>query len=392
MDEKLNKPGFDHLPPGSTIFVDHPSHAKPGIHVYPDRLHVITVLENPLRWRSRYWNFHLFEQMVERSGALLYVVEIAFGGRKHEITTPGNPRHLQLRTDDELLHKENGIDLGVAQLFPKDWNKMAWLDADVQFQRPDWAQETLHLLDHYKVLQMFSHALDLGPNSEPLDLNEGFVMHELDKIEPGLPPGTVTKEPELPKKGKGKCCKCKDCPCCPCHCNPYGPSGAHKLRHPGLVWAMRREAWDSVGGLMDWIMGGSADHYMALALFNLISKDKPGSGYKYLNLHDFPAGYKQPVLEWQHRAERFIRRNVGYMPGLVTHFWHGPKTKRQYLNRAALLAKNNFDPVHHLKRDWQGLYQLHDDGTVNFIKIRDGLMQYARLRDEDGTQAEKWNV
>jgi hypothetical protein len=381
-------PGFDHFPPGSSQFIDHPSHAKPGIHVFPDKLHVVTVIENPLRWRSRYWNYNLFEAMVERAGAILYTVEIAFGDRAFEVTRPGHPRQLQLRTTDELLHKENALNLGVAGLLPRDWKKVAWLDADVQFQRPDWAQETLHLLEHYKVLQMFSHALDLGPQSEPLDMNESFISHEL-SIDPPHLPQTPAARTERRRK---KCCKCPDCPCCPCH-DPYGPSGGGKLHHPGLAWAMRREAWDAVGGLMDQIMGGSADHYMALALFNLIAEKKNETkGYRYLNIHDFPEGYKRPVLEWQHRAERFIRRNVGVMPGLITHYWHGPKQKRQYLVRAKFLAQMGFNPIHDLKRDWQGLWQLHDDGSPRSIKLRDGLRVYSRLRDEDSNEAQKWNV
>jgi len=32
---------------------------------------------------------------------------------------------------------------------------VAWIDADVEVQPSDWAQETLQLLQHYDVLQMF---------------------------------------------------------------------------------------------------------------------------------------------------------------------------------------------------------------------------------------------
>lgn len=376
-------PGMEHFPQHTCrLCIDHPSHAKPGIHPFEDRLHVVTVVENPLRWRSRYWNYWLFENMVKKSGAILYTVEIAYGDRHHEVTSPTNPRHLQLRSRDEILHKENGINLGVSGLLPASAKKWAWLDADIEFTRPDWAQETLHLLEHYKVLQMFSHALDLGPEWEPLDLNESFVKHEiaLDGPPPHLPEHRFHKDHHKHHHHK--------------HHHHHGYEGWEKgkfhLYHPGLAWAWRKEAADSVGGLMDWIMGGSADHYMALALFNLISPIKVTSPADHLNLWDFPAGYRDPVLEWQSRAERFIRRNVGFMPGTVNHAWHGPKQKRQYLNRAAFLALKGFDPVHHLKRDWQGLYQLHDDGTPNFIQIRDGLMQYARMRDEDSNERQVW--
>jgi hypothetical protein len=355
----------DHL---CKAFIDHPSHAKPGIHPFPDRLHVITVVEDPLRWRSRYWNYWQFENMVAKSGAYLYTVEIAFGDRCFEVTQENNPRHLQLRSTHELLHKENAINLGVEKLFPKNWKKMAWIDADVNFTRPDWAQETLQLLEHYKVLQLFSHSVDLGPNYEPLNLNQGFVLHELD---PSLNPADQ-------------------------HPGGYGYYGGmkkgkkFKLWHPGLAWAWTRDAYDAVGGLMDWVMGGSADYYMARALFNLIATEK--EKVKDLNLFKFTKGYRDPCFEWQHRAERFIRRNVGVLPGTILHSWHGPKDKRQYISRAKMLQTLRFNPAHHLKRDSQGLYQLHDDGSTNFIQIRDGLRHLSRLRDEDSNQGQEVTI
>ena len=351
--------GTEHFPPGSSRFIEHPSHAKPGIHVYPDRLFVVTVLENPLRWRSRYRNYWIFDKMCKAAGVELYTVEIAFGGREFEVTQFGNPHHLQLRSHDELLHKENALNLLIQRL-PPEANKIATLDADIQFTRTDWAQETLHLLDHYKVLQMFSHAMDLGPENEPLQINEGFVLHELDQPAPHLP--KIAQPPPCPNLGY----------------SGYGRKG-YKLWHPGLCWAWRKTALNQLGGMMDWVMGGSADHYMALALFNKIQKTN-------LNLREFPWSYRRLCFEWQDRAERHIRRNIGFMPGTVLHSWHGHKTKRQYLSRAQFLAKTGFDPLHHLKRDWQGLYQLHDDGSQSYIRIRDGLRQYARMRDEDSME------
>jgi hypothetical protein len=363
--EPYQRPGFDHLAPGSPDYIDHPSQAPGGIHPFPDKLHVICVLENPLRWRSRYWNYQAFENMVEKAGGILYTVEVAFGDRPFEITSPQHPRHLQLRTYAELLHKENAINLGVAKLFPAWWRKLAWIDADIQFTRPDWCQETLQLLEHYDFLQMFVSAIDLGPKQEIVDINDGFIWHEWQLMGKLGPDVDLSKRPTPGRFGYG-----------------YQAKKGFKLWHPGLCWAARRRAFEDVGGLMDWVMGGSADHYMALALYNQLD-------ITYLNLKDFSDGYRRPCYEWQHRADRYIRQNVGFMDETVLHSWHGPKQKRQYLSRANFLAKTRFDPVHHLKRDWQGLYQLHDDGSRNFIQIRDGLRYYARLRDEDSREIYK---
>ena len=225
----------------------------------------------------------MFQNMVEKSGAILYTVEIAYGDRHHEVTQPNHPRHLQLNSTDEILHKENAINLGTA-ILPKVAKKIAWLDADIQFTWPDWAQETLHLLEHYKVLQMFSHAIDFGPEYEPLDINESFVKHELN---PEGPPPHDPEHKHHPDHHHHRHHHHH-------HPNPYddsiygGGRGERKLFHPGLAWAWRKQAHNDVGGLMDWVMGGSAMHYVALTIFNLIATKKTENPPDHLNLWDFP--------------------------------------------------------------------------------------------------------
>ena len=63
--------------------------------------------------------------------------------------------------------------------------------------------------------------------------------------------------------------------------------------------------------------------------------------------------------------------NVGTMSSTIMHSWHGRKTERGYNAKHALLAKIGFDPLRHLKKDFQGLYQLHDDPNYGFVQLRD---------------------
>jgi len=71
-----------------------------------DELYVVACVFNPRRFESRVRLFHEFENYVAASGAKLFVVEAAFGDRRHEVTSPTNPMHLQVRTNVELWHKE----------------------------------------------------------------------------------------------------------------------------------------------------------------------------------------------------------------------------------------------------------------------------------------------
>jgi hypothetical protein len=329
---------------------------------FPGVLDVVAVVSNPCRYRSRYDLYRAFERHMHDSGVRLTTVELAFGERPWEITKPDNPRHVQLRTNFELWHKENLINLGVQRL-PRDWKYVAWIDADLTFARPDWAQETLHQLQHHAILQLFSHAIDLGSNHAPLSWFYG------DGIKPaswgfchqnGLPKAnTDLKKSLLENKMSVETCG-------------YGLVAAEYYWHPGFAWACRRETWEALGGLIDFSILGAADYLMASA----ITGD--------LTLSDWLApSYRAPILEWQARADRYVQGDLGYVDGLILHHWHGPKAKRGYRDRWRIFHDHGFDPDRDLKRDWQGLWQL----TERSPGLRDDIRGYFRQRDEDAPES-----
>lgn len=370
-----------HTPtPHPDTFIDDYSHARPGIWPLPDKLHVMTVLSNPPRFRSRYNLYREYAKRVLDSSAILHTCEIAFGQRHFEITDPNNPHHLQLRTSHEIWHKENALNILIQharRLYP-DMRYVAWIDADILFARPDWAQETLHQLQHFKVVQMFSHAQDLGPNSEPYDgIRPGFMWSYLnERPNPhDMPEGwDWATSGHSVSDGVG-----------PMDCY-YPPARAAlgkiswRFTHPGFAWAARLSALDDLsvgayGPLVDWAILGSGDYHMATALVGHV---------EYSLSPQMPGRYRQLCWEWQREAEKHIRRNVGCVPGVVNHGWHGKRAARLYDKRWKFLAVSRFNPDQDLKRDTQGIWQLNDRGADS-ITLRDGLRAYARLRNEDSS-------
>lgn len=363
MDDKFLPKDYKlaHFAPGSDQFIDHPSQARIGIHPFPDRLYIVTMLENPLRYRRRYENFWAFENHVEKSGGILYVAEVAFGERRYEVTQPGNPQHLQLRASQEpwtyeLWHKENVLNRLIQQL-PPEAKYIAWIDSDVRFARPDWCQETLHLLQHYQFLQMFSHTIDLGPNDEPLGQSQGYVYTKLDR-----PYDDVTAGPGYYGTAY------------------YGKMAGGVWVHPGFAWAARRDALNQVGGLVDWCIIGNGDWVMGAALFGQV--DRALFGVTNDAPDRYHPNYKKWAYLWQERAEQYIKHNVSYMPGLVHHRWHGRKIDRKYNERWKLLVETQYNPETDLKRDTQGLWTLTDRSMA----LRDGIRRYAKLRNEDSME------
>ena len=354
-------------------------------------LYAIVPYFNPWRWQSREKHTLRAVKHFVDSGAVVYLVEIAFNRREFAFEGLGlngteancqihgkqfQHKHIQLRTKDELWLKENAINQAVQHL-PHDWQQVCWLDSDVHFVRPNWVGETIHKLQHYSFLQMFSHARDLSPSYEvmpemyPHADGSGFVRAWME--------GALSASPELDSAAK--------------HHHPGGGGGRRHKHHPlpypprvwpGLAWACTRGAWDAVGGLIDFAVWGGADYHMA---FSLVEQPV---GMMRKDLHP---NYQNMVMEWYERCKKHIRQNVGFMEGSIFHHWHGRKTDRGYNAKHALLAQIGFDPLRHLKRDFQGLWQLNDDGSDSFMQLRDGMRRIALERDEDSpdTRLDLWD-
>ena len=102
---------------------------------------VITVIFNPIRYRSRYELYHKFDEHMTRSGVTLLTVECIFENeerlglpkQKFEITSAKDRRHLQIKAPSVFWLKENLINIAAKRL-PSYIEYIAWLDADIEFE------------------------------------------------------------------------------------------------------------------------------------------------------------------------------------------------------------------------------------------------------------------
>jgi hypothetical protein len=314
---------------------------------------VISVISNPVRYRSRYRLYREFAEVMKQAGATLITVEQAFGERPFEVTERDNPLHLQMRTVDELWHKENMINVGInyaLQVFP-DAKYFAWIDADVLPMRParQWLEETVQQLQHYHVVQMFETAVDVGPNHTMVgESQESFMSRYI-------------------KSG------CKP----PKHGHDWGDYYYTQQGHPGYAWAATKEALDGLGGLIDFSILGAGDRHMALGLIGCIEQ----------SFGTRSSAYRNRLLAWQQRSERWIKRDVGYVPGSIYHFWHGPKKSRGYVDRWKILTDNAYNPDTDIKKDAQGLYVL-ETWSPRQVRLRDQIRAYFRSRNEDDVRVD----
>ena len=323
-------------------------------------LHVAAAYCNPCRWRSRRKLFNDFRRHVSSlPNVRLHVGEVAFGDRPFEVTSPGCPDDVQLRSRQELWFKENLLNLVIGR-FPADWRYGAVIDGDFQLTRQDLALEAIQQLQHYDWVQLFSSYSDLGPRHQVLRTVPSFAARWLaGEISPRSA-GRYYDTAAGPVRGS------------------QGSQGSRGVGATGGAWGFRREAFDRVGGLLDTCILGSGDWHMA---FGLIGQGgQPRQAGACAELANCSDGYRRSILTWQRRAMAATRFNVGVVDCHAVHHFHGPKDARAYGTRWKILRDLAFDPYTDLSRDWQGLHQLTGEKPA----LRDAIRRYFRARNEDG--------
>lgn len=298
-----------------------------------DKLNVIAVISNPYLFARRFILMKEFINRIEleESSVNLYIVELVYGDQQFHITDKKNKRHLQIRTETPIWHKENMVNLGVKYLLPKDWKAFAWIDADLEFESCTWATDTLKVLNGCKdIVQIFSHAVDMDRTEKAMSVfnSAGFQYTK------GLP--FSSKSPNL--------------------------------WHPGYAWAMSRKAYEKIGGLYERAILGSGDNIMMLSLLN--------NGLHGIN-DVSTENYKESIIEFQNKMKKL---RFGYIPGVIRHYFHGSKVNRRYHERWQILLKHGYEPDTFVKSDEKGILvptEIFPQG------LKYDIMAYFEERKED---------
>jgi hypothetical protein len=302
-------------------------------------LFVIGVVSNPAEYASRIKLYKEFRtRMEETRNVVLITVELAYNNKKFAVTNKNNEHDLQLRTGEEgfLWVKESLINLGVkhlSKLYP-DYKYVAWVDGDIEFMDEDWAEKTIEALEKFKVVQPWTIATDLGPSGQHLKKQHSFCYVLNSKQAPILEGNT------------------------------------NKIYHPGYAWAMRRDAFESLNGLIDFSPIGTGDHHMAWAFMSQVYKGiAPGTDPKYI----------ERCHLYKLACDKVIHKSVGYIHGNIRHHWHGNKGDRGYQKRWEILSESNFDVTKDLSKNNDGLVVL----SGNNEKLALLLKAYFHNRKED---------
>lgn len=301
-------------------------------------LYVVTTYFNPCRYRTRRANYDRFRQGIRDAGVPCITVECAFGDAPFEL--PPALDLVQVRAGSLLWQKERLLNLAASWL-PRQCKVVAWLDCDILFDNENWPEELLRVMRTHQVAQVFETCLRLGPAggvASSLDVAESFAA-------------VMGRHPHSLEAGR------------------YDAHG-----HTGYGWAMRREIFDAVG-LYEAAVSGSADHFMAHAVYG-------HHGFCIENALKHDARQIAHLRAWSDRFHRMANGSLGVVPGRIRHLWHGDATNRRYFLRMHEITDLGFDP-------WTDLRALPGrplEWTKSMDKpeLRKYFSNYFASRQEDG--------
>jgi hypothetical protein len=234
-----------------------------------------------------------------------------------------------------LFHKENLWNI-LSRFIPKQYSKIAFLDADIILDCPnDWYSRTSVLLDSHDIVQVMSSV----------------------------------KFEELPPNG----CYFENAGSNSVTSNQILIAAASKIRDnvfdyhmnypsPGYGVAVNRKWLQKIGGFVEMGLSGGGDLF---CLGLLLDEQHVKKTSAYL---ECPYAHKD--------IERFLYNTkdakVGFVPCEGLHLFHGMRKDRQYESRYKLLSMKKFSD-----------FSKNSDGVLECKDTRDSLLPYFASRNED---------
>jgi hypothetical protein len=301
----------------------------------------ITTYFNPCRYRTRRANYDVFMEGMRASGVPCITVECAFPGQEFEL--PDSIGVIKIRAESLLWQKERLLNLAASWL-PPECKYVAWLDCDILFDNPEWGDDLVAVLKQHKVAQLFETCVRLGPDGKP---DYEPIAHSFAAV-------TTADQTHLR------------------HGTRYDLHG-----HTGYGWAMRREIFDEVG-LYEAAVSGSADHFMAHAIYGHY-------GFCVENALKHDPRQIIHLKDWGDRFHALVDGSLGVVRGNIRHLWHGDTVNRRYFLRMHEITDLGFNP--HTDLSSPPGKPLEWAPGMKKQGLRDYFINYFAMRREDEAMA-----
>lgn len=264
-------------------------------------------------------------------------VECAFPGQEFEL--PDALGVMRVRAETLLWQKERLLNLAASWL-PASCRYVAWLDCDILFDNPRWDRDLVSVLKQKQVAQVFETCRRLGQTGTA---DADPIAHSFASVT-GANPAAL-------------------------ECGRYDKHG-----HTGYGWAMRRELFDEVG-LYEAAISGSADHFMAHAIYG-------SYGFCVENALKRDSVQIAHLKSWGARFHEIVKGSLGVVPGQIRHLWHGDIANRRYFLRMHDITDLGYNPYTDISA--RPGHPLEWSPSMNKQGLRDYFANYFAMRQEDG--------
>lgn len=220
------------------------------------------------------------------------------------------------------------------EMLPPNAEKVAWIDADLLFDSPDWYETASNMLDEFPVVQLFDQVDRLGPNRDVQHSHPSMISRVRD--------------------------------------------GSRRWGAPGFAWAARRETLDALATEQNLLSGPLFD-------LDVVGANDVTISAAFLGKPTYALGSNPPpklgaaARRWSRAAWGHVVGKIGCVPGKIRHLFHGAVGKRQYHSRMACLRSSDFDPATDIQIDENGLWTW----SSHKKRLHDQVAQYLAGRDED---------
>lgn len=286
-------------------------------------LGLITCFFNPTNSQILKRNYSEFRKRLD---CPITTVELAFGDQsffiEDSIKIRGNNRHI-------MFQKERLLNIALASL-PDSIDKVAWLDADIIFNNPNWYRDTEAALDQFPVVQLFD---------EFFELNHGKAF-----ANQSLGIGKI-----IETQGSKR-------------------SWSEGMVKIGIAWAAQRKVLRE--GFFDRHILGSGDRLFLNACM---------SWWDCPRIQWLPPRLRKEFLDWGLAISQEVCGKVGYIHGKVQHLPHGSTEGRAYEKRSQILVRAQFNPETDICLDENGVYKF----TSANPELMQDILLYFSKRNED---------
>lgn len=314
------------------------------------QLWVITTYFNPAGYGSRLVNFRRFRKQF---ACRLLAVEMACDGR-FALNADDADILVRVCGGAALWQKERLLNIAVSKL-PPEAKYVAWMDCDLAFSNPRWAEETVALLARHPLVQLFNYLVDMQPDGAA-------------PCEAAIPTGCgIAWSSRRSRSAYAVWSMFKflwrrlsmvlDRP--------------FRIDHFGFAWAAERAFLERHGFYDALVVGGGDQALIGAAYgdFDVVCKSKCLSATRFRH-----------YLAWAEPVFAEIKGNVGFLRNTAFHFWHGEIADRRYRERHSELAGYDFDPFQDIAIGPDGCWVWASDKPAMHAYVR----RYFDMRREDG--------